>query len=60
MEHGTLTEEMCFPSHNTVLSNIRREVKRIKAKAIFVAADSDYMIDKIEQHLKKMMVGTLC
>lgn len=56
MEHGTLTKEMCFPSEKTILSKIKREAKKLKIKAIFVAADNDYMIDQIENYLKNMMV----
>jgi peptide-O-fucosyltransferase len=59
LEHGTLTPEMCFPSKQTVLKQIKRESKCIKAKAIFVAADSDSMLGEIEQHLQSLMVGVL-
>ena len=53
LDHGLLTKELCYPPKETVLSQIKQEVKRRKVKAIFVATDSDDMKSDIEKVTKK-------
>ena len=43
LDHGLLTKELCYPPKETVLNQIKKEVKKRKVKAIFVATDSDDM-----------------
>ena len=56
MEHGQLSSDLCFPPESTVLKQIKRAVKRIKANSVFVATDNDAMIEKIQKALKKQKV----
>ena len=56
MEHGQLTNDLCFPPEATVMKQIKRAVKSTKAKAIFVATDNDAMISKIQKYLKNSKV----
>ncbi|CAH1786153.1 unnamed protein product [Owenia fusiformis] len=56
-EYGKeVTKEMCFPSEKTVLAQIKKAAKTIKASSIFVATDDKPMLDKISKHLKSMKV----
>jgi len=43
-EFGELTDELCLPSKNVILTQVKRAVERLGAVAVFVAADYDAMI----------------
>jgi len=51
-EFGELTDELCFPSRNVVLNQVKRAVERLGAVAVYVAADRDAMISDLETTLK--------
>lgn len=55
-EHGRLTHEMCFPSTSTVIKQIKRAVKKIKATSVFVASDKNHLLSDLSTALKKMGV----
>ena len=51
-EHGQVTQEMCFPPRDLVKKQVRRRVKKMKAKVVFVAADADPMIAELTKMLE--------
>ncbi|XP_054721063.1 GDP-fucose protein O-fucosyltransferase 1-like [Uloborus diversus] len=55
-EFGKATRELCFPTKDTVLKQLRRVVKALRARSVFVASDSDHMIYDIEKSLKDLKV----
>jgi len=50
--HGKLTYDICYPSKEAILQQTEDTVKRIQAKAVFVASDSDLMLDSLQQKCK--------
>lgn len=57
-EHGTITREMCYPSDNTIIRQVKNAIKNIKAKGVFVATDSRDLIDKMSKAIKKVSLST--
>ncbi|XP_033643156.1 GDP-fucose protein O-fucosyltransferase 1-like [Asterias rubens] len=55
-EHGQVTQEMCFPPRDLVKKQVRRRVKKMKAKVVFVAADADPMIAELTKMLEPYKV----
>ncbi|XP_071537854.1 GDP-fucose protein O-fucosyltransferase 1 isoform X2 [Panulirus ornatus] len=55
-EHGVATAELCLPSENTIIKKLKRVIKSIGAKSIFVASDNDFMIERLTRALQKMKV----
>ncbi|KAI0231944.1 GDP-fucose protein O-fucosyltransferase 1 [Lamellibrachia satsuma] len=55
-EHGQLTMDMCMTPHDMVKKQVKKALKKMKAKSLFVAADDDHMIEEFTQYLKKMKV----
>ncbi|XP_022107939.1 GDP-fucose protein O-fucosyltransferase 1-like isoform X2 [Acanthaster planci] len=58
-EHGQVTKDMCLPPADLVKRQIRRRVKKIKAKAVFVAADADPMMTVLANMLEPLKVKVL-
>ncbi|KAK7019718.1 GDP-fucose protein O-fucosyltransferase, partial [Halocaridina rubra] len=56
-EHGVATSEMCLPSETTIVKKLKRIIKSIGAKSVFVASDHDYMIEKLTTALQRMKVS---
>ena len=52
-----LTYEMCFPPKKEILKRVKKVVKKIKAKRVFVATDHDPMLKDLSQALKSLKVG---
>jgi len=52
-EMGRPTSDMCLPSGDLILKQVRRAVKEVKAVAVFVASDNDHMAGFLENKLKK-------
>jgi len=50
-EFGHVTDELCFPSKDIILKQVKRAVKRLGAVALFVATDRDAMIADFEKVL---------
>lgn len=42
--------------HDMVKKQVKKALKKMKAKSLFVAADDDHMIEEFTQYLKKMKV----
>lgn len=56
-EHGTATQEMCYPSSATIVKHLRRLLRQMKdVKSIFVASDSNHMQTELEKALKGFQV----
>ena len=49
-----LTRSLCLPSKQDVLKEVKKLVKSIKAKGVFVATDSDPMLKELREHLKAL------
>lgn len=45
---------MCWPSKEEVAKRTRQLVKKYKAKSVFIATDSDPMVEEIKKELKKL------
>lgn len=50
-EHGVMTAELCLPSKDTVIRQVKSAVSQIGAKAVFVASDGDHMTEELRQSL---------
>lgn len=62
-EKGSLTIDICLPSQDIVIRQIKRIIKRVREtqktneiKSIFVASDNNHMIDFMNDQLKRMKV----
>lgn len=55
-ENGRASTELCLPSDEIIIRQLRRVVGQYKAKSIFVASDFNHMIDKLNTVFKKMSV----
>ncbi|XP_047502829.1 GDP-fucose protein O-fucosyltransferase 1-like [Penaeus chinensis] len=56
-EHGVATLELCLPSENVIVKKLKRVIKSVGAKSIFVASDNNHMTGKLTQALQKMKVS---
>ncbi|XP_027051254.1 GDP-fucose protein O-fucosyltransferase 1-like [Pocillopora damicornis] len=54
--YRTVTKELCFPPKQDILNRTEEAVRRFKAKAVFVATDSDPMTDELKFRLKGLNV----
>ena len=50
--HGKLTYDICYPSRETILQQTTDAVEKIQAKTVFVASDSDLMLDSLQYKCK--------
>ncbi|GFO49557.1 GDP-fucose protein o-fucosyltransferase 1 [Plakobranchus ocellatus] len=48
-QYGRTTYEMCFPSTDTVVKQVKEEVERLGAKSVFIATDSNDLIPDFEK-----------
>ncbi|XP_026277927.1 GDP-fucose protein O-fucosyltransferase 1 [Frankliniella occidentalis] len=57
-EKGKATHEMCFPSKETIIKQIKRQLRKMadKATSVFVASDSNHMISDLQEALKRQQV----
>ena len=56
-EHGSVTLELCLPSQQTIIKQLKRTLKSTGAKSVFVASDNDHMIEFLTQALSKFQVS---
>lgn len=56
-EKGVATQEMCFPSHETITRQVKQAVKEYQAKSVFVSSDNDHLIPVLTKALKRMEVA---
>lgn len=56
-EKGQATTEMCLPSKHTIIRQLKRIIKKFAAdnpiKSVFVASDSNHMIEDLTEALKR-------
>lgn len=65
-ERGPATADMCLPSHETIIRQLKRVIKNINnspnnnndrtIKSIFVASDNSHMIDELRTALQRMKI----
>uniref|UniRef100_A0A182MA77 GDP-fucose protein O-fucosyltransferase 1 n=1 Tax=Anopheles culicifacies TaxID=139723 RepID=A0A182MA77_9DIPT len=62
-EHGQLTGEICMPSRDTIVRQLKRRIKLHREtspdnpiRAVFVASDSNHMLGELNDALKRMDV----
>nr|CAG4650009.1 EOG090X02RM [Sida crystallina] len=55
-EYGLATQEMCFPSKETVIKQVKLAVKEYSAKSVFVSSDHNHLIPELTKALKRMEV----
>lgn len=62
-ERGQVYKELCFPTEESVIRQIKRTIKNFNAKnvnndikSLFVASDSKHMIKELSSNLKRMGV----
>nr|XP_023011964.1 GDP-fucose protein O-fucosyltransferase 1 [Leptinotarsa decemlineata] len=61
-EKGKATSDMCLPTKETIVRQLKRTIKNINNKSdnevrsVFVASDSNHMIDELRSALKRMNV----
>lgn len=56
-EYGSLTKELCSPPKELMKKQLKKIVKKTKAKAVFVATDSDAMIAEFEKAVKVKVIN---
>lgn len=54
-EKGKLTLEMCYPSDDTIVKQVKRAVKEKKINNVFIATDSRDLISKMKKAMPKVM-----
>ena len=52
---GKLTYDICYPSREAILQQTADTVEKLQAKAVFVASDSDLMLDSLQHKCKVRM-----
>ncbi|KAL3280603.1 hypothetical protein HHI36_003834 [Cryptolaemus montrouzieri] len=63
-EKGKATQDMCLPTKETIVRQLKRAIKNINSsgskdkiiKSVFVASDSNHMINDLNDALKRMKV----
>ena len=55
-EHEKASTELCLPSEEIIIRQLRRTISQYKAKSIFVASDANHMIEKLNKVFKKISV----
>uniref|UniRef100_A0A2P2I998 GDP-fucose protein O-fucosyltransferase 1 n=1 Tax=Hirondellea gigas TaxID=1518452 RepID=A0A2P2I998_9CRUS len=58
-EHGRANLEMCLPSDATIVKQLKRVLRSTGANTVFVASDSDHMIQRLQPALDIMNVTVL-
>jgi len=57
-EHGVVTQEICYPSSKTIVKHLQRQLRLMKdVKSIFVASDSNHMLEELRKALKGFEVS---
>ena len=55
-ENGRASPELCFPSDEIIIQQLKRVISQYKAKSVFVASDHDHMISRLNKSFKKIAV----
>lgn len=56
-EHGVATPDMCLPTKETILRQLKRVIKKLQTiKSVFVASDSNHLIRELKTGLERIKV----
>jgi len=57
-EHGKATKEICLPSKETIIKQLKRSIRHSPQKflSVFVASDNYHMVQELTDALKRMKV----
>lgn len=55
-ENGELSRELCLPSEQTIIRQIKKAIKKVDAVAVFVASDHDFMLSLLKDKLNTVEV----
>ena len=53
-ENGRTSIELCMPSDEIIISQLKRVINKYKAKSVFVASDHDHMISRINKSFRQL------
>ncbi|KAF2366620.1 GDP-fucose protein O-fucosyltransferase [Trinorchestia longiramus] len=53
-EHGRASKDLCMPLFEVIVKQVKRAIKKVGAASVFVATDSDPMVEQLSQALQKM------
>ena len=56
-ENGRASTELCMPSDEIIITQLKRVIVQYKAKSVFVASDHDHMISRINKSFKKTAIN---
>ena len=59
-ELGKLTSEMCYPSDETIIKQVKAAVKEKAINNVFIATDSRDLISKFKKAMPKVQVKKYC
>uniref|UniRef100_A0A0K2TXW0 GDP-fucose protein O-fucosyltransferase 1 n=1 Tax=Lepeophtheirus salmonis TaxID=72036 RepID=A0A0K2TXW0_LEPSM len=48
-EHGHLTKDICLPPINVIVKKLKRLLRNVYARSIFVASDNDHSLDELRK-----------
>lgn len=58
-EFGPATQEICLPPHDVIIKQLKRVIRSLKDIAsIFVASDSNHMVQELKEAFKKTKVSS--
>lgn len=55
--YRTVTRDLCFPPKQDILNRTEEAVRKYRAKAVFVATDSDPMLEELKITLRGLNVS---
>jgi peptide-O-fucosyltransferase len=55
-EHGQLSSDLCLPALTTVAGQVRRAVREARAVAVYVASDSDHLLEELRRQFRNSRV----
>jgi len=55
-EHGKPTQEICYPPDDVIVKQVKKAVKKVKAKSVFIGTDSRDLIDKMSKVIKGVSI----
>ena len=58
-ENGRASIELCMPSDEIIISQLKRVITKYKAKSVFVASDHDHMISRINKSFRKLDIKAM-
>ncbi len=56
LEHGSMSPELCLPSEKTIVNQVKKLVKKTKAKSVVIATDDKPMTKEIQKAVGKKVL----